>query len=358
MTTDTTDVAMLDAGAQALAVTPASTVMALIDRGLTDPEFDVAKLEHLLQVHERWLAAEARRAFAAAMAACKREITTIGKDTTADMGQGRPKFRFASLAAICDAVTTQMGNHGLSHSWQVDQPAGDEVSVTCVVTHADGHSEAVTLSSRMDTGGAKSEVQALGSTLTYLERYSLVAIMGVATGDMDDADRLPRDDTRDPRPPQAPGDWTALRERQEELAALASGSGITTKQIGAWALTVGAPEGEGNARWWRARLVDAAAVQATFAEIRAWAEPAAEAPGFDHPAALLALARKRWGDEVFEADLIAAAGGASGDLQGQPPARQWAALAEARDGDWDALWLVIRDVLDETREVVGEEAPA
>ncbi len=41
-----------------------------------------------------------------------------------------------------------------------------------------------------DTSGSKNMVQARGSTITYLERYTLCAILGIATADEDMDGRL------------------------------------------------------------------------------------------------------------------------------------------------------------------------
>jgi hypothetical protein len=49
-----------------------------------------------------------------------------------------------------------------------------------------GHSEETTLSAPSDTTGSKNPIQAIGSTITYLERYTLLALTGLATYDQDD----------------------------------------------------------------------------------------------------------------------------------------------------------------------------
>ena len=58
--------------------------------------------------------------------------------------------------------------------------------VTCKITHVKGHSEETTLSAPSDTSGSKNAIQAIGSTITYLERYTLLALTGLATSEMDD----------------------------------------------------------------------------------------------------------------------------------------------------------------------------
>jgi hypothetical protein len=49
-----------------------------------------------------------------------------------------------------------------------------------------GHSERTTLSATADTSGSKNSIQAIGSTVTYLQRYTLLAAVGLAAGGDDD----------------------------------------------------------------------------------------------------------------------------------------------------------------------------
>ena len=76
--------------------------------------------------------------------------------------------------------------HGLAYRFAVEQQ-GDMARVTCIVSHADGYSERVKLESKVDPGSTgMSMVQALGSALTYLQRYSLRAAIGLAAAVDDD----------------------------------------------------------------------------------------------------------------------------------------------------------------------------
>jgi hypothetical protein len=52
-----------------------------------------------------------------------------------------------------------------------------------------GHSEETTLKAIPDTSGSKNSIQAIGSTVTYLERYTLLAAMGMAAAGMDNDGR-------------------------------------------------------------------------------------------------------------------------------------------------------------------------
>ena len=163
----------------------ASSLMKIIDRAAMDPNFDVAKLEKLLEVRERWEAAEARKAFNEAFANFKAEAIPVIKNKTVTDGPLKNK-RYAELFSVVNAVTPLLSKYGLSHSWRLSKDEKDWIEVTCEIRHVLGHSEKVSMSGPPDAGGAKNAIQARASTITYLERYTLKAICGVAEQDDDD----------------------------------------------------------------------------------------------------------------------------------------------------------------------------
>jgi hypothetical protein len=58
--------------------------------------------------------------------------------------------------------------------------------VTCIISHRDGYFEETTLSAGRDESGSKNSIQAVGSTLTYLQRMTLKAALGLAAAEDDD----------------------------------------------------------------------------------------------------------------------------------------------------------------------------
>jgi hypothetical protein len=173
------------------AVADASTLMKIIEKAAMDPQFDVAKLEHLLAVRERWEAAEARKAFNEAFANFKNEAIVVIKNRDVSDGPLKGK-KYAELFSVVNAVTPLLSKYGLSHSWQVKSEK-DLIAVTCTLKHILGHSESVTIDGPPDVGGAKNAIQARASTITYLERYTLKAVCGIAEqGDDTDGNGGPR----------------------------------------------------------------------------------------------------------------------------------------------------------------------
>lgn len=151
------------------------------------------QLERLMALQERWEHNEARKAFMAAMAACKAELVpVVTRDAQVDYpskkeGSGRVKYKYTSLANIVLHAFPCLAKHGLSYKHTVSQDEKTKkITVSCVTTHELGYSEEVTLSAYPDTQGNKNDIQALGSTIEFLRRYTLKAQLGIASGDDDD----------------------------------------------------------------------------------------------------------------------------------------------------------------------------
>lgn len=143
-------------------------------------------LRELLAVQKEWEANEARKAYAAALVALKRDLpTVIARDAKVDYqsAKGRTTYTHASLAGVMDAITEPLTQHGFSLAWTPTTGANG-VSVTCRLTHAAGHSEAAMISAPPDTSGSKSPAQAVASTITLLQRYAALSLLGIATADM------------------------------------------------------------------------------------------------------------------------------------------------------------------------------
>jgi len=168
----------------ATAITPMQMLSMAIERGA-----DIAMMEKLLSLQERWEANEARKAFVSALAAFKADPPTVVKNKhagfTSKRTSDRTDYDYLTLDQACAVIGPALSKHGLSHRWVTEQIDG-KVKVTCVLMHALGHTERVTLESGADTSGSKNAIQAIGSAATYLARYTLMMACGLAAKGMDD----------------------------------------------------------------------------------------------------------------------------------------------------------------------------
>lgn len=144
---------------------------------------DLDKIEKLMLLQERWEANEAKKAYVVAMAAFKANPPRIEK--TKAVSFGTTSYSHAVLADAAAIINAALSKHDLSAGWKTTQE-GQAITVTCTITHALGHSESTSLTAAPDTSGAKNSIQAIGSTVSYLERYTLFSLTGLASHDMDD----------------------------------------------------------------------------------------------------------------------------------------------------------------------------
>ncbi len=152
-----------------------------------DGKMDLDKLEKFMALQEKWEANQARKAYTQAMSDFKKDPPKIEKDSHVEYKttSGVTKYDHASLGNVTEKINAALGEHGLSAAWTTDQ-TDKGVTVTCKITHVLGHYETTALTAAHDSSGGKNPIQALGSTISYLERYTILALTGLATHEMDD----------------------------------------------------------------------------------------------------------------------------------------------------------------------------
>lgn len=160
--------------ARAPAATPVDMAYQLIQSGA-----DFATVKEMLAVSKELAAEKARNAFNEAAAAAKAEIPVVARNA-----EGHNKKAYANFAAYAAVVDPVIAKYGLRYRFRTEQT--DRITVTCILSHKDGHSEENSLSGPADSSGSKNAIQAIGSTLTYLQRYTLIQALGLAAGDDDD----------------------------------------------------------------------------------------------------------------------------------------------------------------------------
>ena len=172
-------------------VVSAEPVLSLIERLANNPNLNIEVVERLLAIRREEQDRAAQRAFNAALSRAKGELEPILKkhevDFISERTGKRTRYKHEELADIAGVIDPIFSRHGLSYRFDVEQE-GAQVAVSCIVSHEDGYSEKTKpLKGTADAGGTSmNPLQALGSVLTYLERYALRAAIGVAAGRDDD----------------------------------------------------------------------------------------------------------------------------------------------------------------------------
>lgn len=165
---------------------PAAMMLAAMDRGAT-----LEQVEKMMDLQDRWERREAEKAFYAALSGLRSEAIEVIKRKRVHFSsaKGTTDYKHAELSDVIEAAQPAMARHGLSHRWEPSQE-GKKITVTCIVSHALGHSVSVSLTADPDDTGNKNPIQQVASTITYLERHTLKAVLGLSErGDDNDGRR-------------------------------------------------------------------------------------------------------------------------------------------------------------------------
>lgn len=146
---------------------------------------DVEKLKELMQLQKQWQADQARKAFFSAMNDFQSKVPEIRKGKKVSFGKdSKTEYHYAPLAEITRQIKDTCQECGLSYRWEI-KDTKEDIQVTCLITHIDGHTEQTTMMSNPDLTGSKNPIQARGSAIEYLKRYTLIGALGLSTADSD-----------------------------------------------------------------------------------------------------------------------------------------------------------------------------
>jgi hypothetical protein len=151
-------------------------MFAILERIMTDTNLPIERINQAFDFYQRMDQAQAKKAFTEAKAAFKANAPTIIKD----MKNKQYDSSYSSIGNVVGATNEALSKHGLDASWEFDQ-GEKSIKVTCVLTHARGHSERVSLSGPPDVSGSKNPIQQIKSTTTYLKLATYEAVTGIAS---------------------------------------------------------------------------------------------------------------------------------------------------------------------------------
>ena len=175
-----------------------STVLALVDKVALDPRADAQKLERLTAMYERLKAKEAELAFNAAKGRILKKLAGIkivkNRPALSEIDNGKPQmglfeaFRYAPLEEIDKHLRPLLAEEEMDLSYSDEPCDGGGILVRGRLKHLPGgHYEDSFMPAPPDTTGGKSNVQAIGSTNSFLRRYVACNIFNiVVVGDDDD----------------------------------------------------------------------------------------------------------------------------------------------------------------------------
>lgn len=189
-----------------------SEAVSMFERLATDPSVDVDKLQKLIEMNERLMANQARAEFYAAFAAMQGEIPEITEKGEIRV-EGALRSKFARNEDIQKIVKPILQRHGFALSFRNEWTDGKYLKVIGILSHRSGHSERDEFVALADTTGSKNAIQALGSTRSYGQRYTTIALLNIATREDDDGHS-----SEDHKKPEAPAGYDAWLAALEGVA--------------------------------------------------------------------------------------------------------------------------------------------
>jgi hypothetical protein len=157
----------------------------VIARAARDPNVDIDKMERLIELQERVQDRNARAAYYAALAEMQPDLPVVSERGGIKDRQGNVQSTYALWEDVNEAIRPILAEHGFSLSFKVRR-SDNEISVTGILAHREGHSEETELSLPTDTSGSKNAVQAVGSSTSYGKRYTAYALLNITTQGEDD----------------------------------------------------------------------------------------------------------------------------------------------------------------------------
>ena len=151
---------------------------------------DITTLERLMDLQERWEKNQAKKLFLDAFANFQSELPEIKKNKNVDYPSksgGRVKYNYSPLPDIVKQIKQPLKDNGFSFRWEFEE--NGKIKCRCILSHIGGHSESSTMEAEKDTTGNKNDIQSIGSTRTYLQRYTLIGVLGLSTAE-DDTDGM------------------------------------------------------------------------------------------------------------------------------------------------------------------------
>lgn len=194
----------------------AGSILGAIMQAASNPAIDADKVERLMAMYRQIVADEAKRAYLAAFPDMQAELPVINQLGQIEIKEkGGTKViqstRYAKWEDINEAIQPVLRAHGFGLSFRLGVAADGKQNVTAVVSHREGHQEETTITLMHDSTGSKNSVQAVGSTISYGQRYTARALLNFQSRAREDRD----DDGR-----SADGEETVSDQQADELRAL------------------------------------------------------------------------------------------------------------------------------------------
>ena len=164
----------------------ASALLRLLERSAADPNIPIERLDRLAALYERMVAREAETRFNAALVRLQPKLPVLEERGQITGPDGAVRATYAAWEDTVEVIRPILARHGFSLSFKPGRSPRGVPTVTGVLRHEAGHNEAAEIELPADTSGDKNPVQAVGSTMSYGQRYVAKMLLNLVSRGEDD----------------------------------------------------------------------------------------------------------------------------------------------------------------------------
>lgn len=175
-----------------VAISETQNFLTLIERLATDPNVDPAKISAILDIQERMIAKRAEAEFNEAFLRLREKLPIIKKgdivayEDKKHSGKMVEAFKFAKWEKVQAIIDDIIASEGFDLTFDSTvHPNG--TAVVAILHHKGGHTRRTsTPPIPIDSGGGKNNVQGVGSSMSYGQRYATKFALNLRFEDDDD----------------------------------------------------------------------------------------------------------------------------------------------------------------------------
>jgi len=164
----------------------AAALLRVLERAAADPNSDLERLDRLAALYERMVAREAEMKFNIALVKLQPKLPVLDEHGEICGSDGAVRATYATWEDTVEAIGPILARHGFSLTFRPGRSPTGGLSVTGVLRHEGGHKEAAELALPADASGDKNAVQAVGSTMSYGQRYVARMLLNLISRGEDD----------------------------------------------------------------------------------------------------------------------------------------------------------------------------
>lgn len=161
----------------------ALSVLAIVARAAADPACDIEKMKALREMYAEERAHQARIEFAADFSLLAGHIPNISKRGE-QRNKGELMFKYTRWDDVMKALTPLLEEYGFSLTFEsAPRPGeGGGLTITGCLLHRAGHQKQASIGLPLDTGPGRSNLQAIGSTISYGQKYVAKMLLNLVFG--------------------------------------------------------------------------------------------------------------------------------------------------------------------------------